>query len=607
MKLLVTGGAGFIGSNYVRYVLRETDDEVVVYDALTYAGQPVHAQGRRRRPALLVREGRHLRPGHPRGGDGRRRRGGPLRGREPRRPLDRRLRRLRQHELLRHQHRDGHGPPPRDRPRRPHRHRRGVRLGGGRVVQGGRSARAAVAVLRVQGRAPTSSRSATTTPTACRSRSPAARTTSARTSTPRRPSRCSPRTCSTAATVPLYGDGLNERDWLFVDDHCSGRAPRAPLGRARRDLQHRRRQRDAQPGARRQAPRPCSARTSRRSTTSPTASGTTGATRSTSPRSPRSAGPSSARSTRPSRPPSTGTAPTSGGGVRSSRPADAGPHHRRVGPARHRPRASPARPRATRSRRAAAPSSTSPTATPCTRRSSALRPDVVLHAGAWTAVDACEGDPERAFHVNALGTEWVADAARRAGVAPRGRVHRLRLRRHEARAVPRVGSPQPAVGLRPVEVGRRARRRGARAGLVRRPHRVGVRRPRAEHGQDRARAPRPPRAGLRRRPARLSHLHRRPGPRHPPAGRRPACRACSTSPTRGPPPGTASCATILEAAGADPDKVRPITTAELDPPRPAPRPANSVLDNAALRMGGFPLLPHYRDSLDRLVQELQAG
>ena len=38
MKLLITGGAGFIGSNYVRYVLRETDDQVVVYDALTYAG-----------------------------------------------------------------------------------------------------------------------------------------------------------------------------------------------------------------------------------------------------------------------------------------------------------------------------------------------------------------------------------------------------------------------------------------------------------------------------------------------------------------------------------------------------------------------------------------
>jgi dTDP-glucose 4,6-dehydratase len=38
VKLLVTGGAGFIGSNYVRWVLEHTDDEVTVYDALTYAG-----------------------------------------------------------------------------------------------------------------------------------------------------------------------------------------------------------------------------------------------------------------------------------------------------------------------------------------------------------------------------------------------------------------------------------------------------------------------------------------------------------------------------------------------------------------------------------------
>lgn len=38
MKLFVTGGAGFIGSNYVRLVLATTDDEVTVFDALTYAG-----------------------------------------------------------------------------------------------------------------------------------------------------------------------------------------------------------------------------------------------------------------------------------------------------------------------------------------------------------------------------------------------------------------------------------------------------------------------------------------------------------------------------------------------------------------------------------------
>ncbi len=38
MKQFVTGAAGFIGSNYVRYVLENTDDEVTVFDSLTYAG-----------------------------------------------------------------------------------------------------------------------------------------------------------------------------------------------------------------------------------------------------------------------------------------------------------------------------------------------------------------------------------------------------------------------------------------------------------------------------------------------------------------------------------------------------------------------------------------
>jgi dTDP-glucose 4,6-dehydratase len=39
VNLLVTGGAGFIGSNFVRYWLdRHPDDSVVAYDLLTYAG-----------------------------------------------------------------------------------------------------------------------------------------------------------------------------------------------------------------------------------------------------------------------------------------------------------------------------------------------------------------------------------------------------------------------------------------------------------------------------------------------------------------------------------------------------------------------------------------
>ena len=39
MKIIVTGGAGFIGANFVYYELREhPEDRIVCYDALTYAG-----------------------------------------------------------------------------------------------------------------------------------------------------------------------------------------------------------------------------------------------------------------------------------------------------------------------------------------------------------------------------------------------------------------------------------------------------------------------------------------------------------------------------------------------------------------------------------------
>lgn len=46
MKLLVTGGAGFIGSNFVHYILRERPDwQVTVLDALTYAGNIKNLDG----------------------------------------------------------------------------------------------------------------------------------------------------------------------------------------------------------------------------------------------------------------------------------------------------------------------------------------------------------------------------------------------------------------------------------------------------------------------------------------------------------------------------------------------------------------------------------
>ncbi len=52
MKLLVTGGAGFIGSNFVRWALANAADSVVVLDALTYAGNKANLQDFQRDPRM---------------------------------------------------------------------------------------------------------------------------------------------------------------------------------------------------------------------------------------------------------------------------------------------------------------------------------------------------------------------------------------------------------------------------------------------------------------------------------------------------------------------------------------------------------------------------
>lgn len=229
-------------------------------------------------------------------------------------------------------------------------------------------------------------------------------------------------------------------------------------------------------------------------------------------------------------------------------------------------------------------------------------PDVVVNAGAWTAVDDCESDPDRAWRINALGVRWVAEAARRV------RAHVVHVSTDYVfdgtKPTPYVEWDRP----NPVSAYGRSKLGGElevdpASTIVRTAWVCGA------HGANMVKTV----LRLADRPE-LAFVDDQRGSPTFTADLAAAIRRLAAARL----PGTFHVTNqgdttwygfvreILEAAGHDPGKVRPITTAELDPPRPAPRPANSVLDNAALRLGGLPLLPHYRVSLDRLLEELGA-
>ncbi len=234
-----------------------------------------------------------------------------------------------------------------------------------------------------------------------------------------------------------------------------------------------------------------------------------------------------------------------------------------------------------------------------------VQPDAVVHAAAWTAVDACEGDPERAAFVNALATRHVAEGASRVGA------HLIYFSTDYVfdgtKPTPYVewDTPNPRSEYgRSKLAGEREAARWPETTIMRISWVCG------EHGANMVKTI----LRLAREHDALSFVDDQRG--HPTfaadaatmtrrlvADRRPGLFHVTNQ-------GAVSwfefARAVLESAGDDPSRVRPIATTELRPPRPAPRPANSVLDNAALRGSGLALLPHYRESLDRLVATLNA-
>lgn len=232
-----------------------------------------------------------------------------------------------------------------------------------------------------------------------------------------------------------------------------------------------------------------------------------------------------------------------------------------------------------------------------------IRPDVVIHTAAWTAVDGCETNPDRAFAVNAMGTRHLHEGSRRVGAHLCYVSTDYVFDGRSDRAYNEWDDPNP------LSVYGRSKLAGEReldpsATVVRTSWLSGRR------GSNFVRTT----LRLATSGVPLRFVDDQYGCPTFTADLAPAIRALATDRRPGLFHVTNQGATtwcgfaraILAAAGLDSDRVEAITTAELQPSRPAPRPANSVLDNAALRLSGIDLLPTWKDSLDQLVKEMVA-
>jgi len=229
-----------------------------------------------------------------------------------------------------------------------------------------------------------------------------------------------------------------------------------------------------------------------------------------------------------------------------------------------------------------------------------LRPNAVINCGAWTAVDACEFDPDRAYRDNALALRWIADGARRIDAFVLQVSTDYVFRGDKAGAYDEWDEPDPQsvygrsklAGERELGLDACIMRTSWVSGLNGANMTKTILRLAAEH--DRLRFVDDQRgcpsfaADLAESVYRLV-IDRRPGIYHVTNSGEVSWFGFAQA--------------VLSAAGLDPGRVDPITTADM--PRPAARPANSVLDNAAWRLAGLRPLDDFREPLARLVRQLR--
>ena len=243
----------------------------------------------------------------------------------------------------------------------------------------------------------------------------------------------------------------------------------------------------------------------------------------------------------------------------------------------------------------------------------AVRPEVVIHGGAWTNVDGCELDPRRAFAVNALGSRHVAEASARVGA------HVVYLSSdyvfdghgtgpHGGGAYNEWDQPNPVSHYGRSKLGgelEMQRVLGVDATIVRASWVVGrfgsnfvktMLRLAANPANERVTVVDDQR-GCPTFTADLAPMLRRLA-----VGRFPGTFHVSNA---GPVSWFEFAQAIFSAAGHDSGRVVPIGSAELLPARPAPRPAVSVLENAALRGYGLGEMPAWQSARRDTVNALR--